>query len=309
MALLLIRNDSNYKPWQEAITAIDSNIDIYTPEQTFKDEAIDMILSWKAPHGSFSNYPNLKVIGSMGAGVDHIFEDPSLPKDATITRIVDKNLKGDMQEFVLALALNYCKDLTAYSYLQQNHNWKPIPYKRVEDVTIGIMGLGVLGKSVAEKLHQVGFKLTGWANSKKNIEGLKSYAGNEELNDFLSTAELLVCLLPLTPETESILDKNLFEKLPQEAYLINVARGGHLVEKDLLPAIESGNLSGAALDVFNEEPLPEDHPFWGNKKILITPHTASKSDPSSTANQIVENYNRLQEGKALKNTVSQDKKY
>lgn len=309
MSVLLIRNDKNYEPWLNAIKKIDLQFPVFTPESVKYKDDIKMILTWKAPHGSFKDYPNAQVIGSLGAGVDHLFEDPSLPKDIKITRIVDKNLISDMREFVLALALNHCKNLKTYTEFQQEHTWKPVPYKRVANVTVGIMGLGVLGEAVAKTLHQTGFKLTGWANSKKDIEGLKSFAGKVELNDFLATAEILVCLLPLTEKTKGILNKDLFDKLPKDAYLINAARGGHLVDDDLLNALKDGKLSGAALDVFHTEPLPEDHPFWEDDKILITPHTASKSDPASIADQIVDNYNRLKNGEELMNTVSRDKNY
>ena len=309
MSLLLIRNDKNYAPWLKAIEKIDPKLSVFTPENVKNKNDIKMILTWKAPHGSFKDYSNVKVIGSLGAGVDHLFEDPSLPEDIKMTRIVDENLIGDMQEFVLALALNHCKSLKTYNKFQHEHTWKPVPYKRVTNVTVGIMGLGVLGKAVAQILHKTGFKLTGWANSKKDIEGLKSFAGDAELNEFLATAEILVCLLPLTEKTKGILDKNLVDKLPKNAYLINVARGGHLVDDDLLDALKDEKLSGAALDVFHTEPLPEDHAFWDNEKILITPHTASKSDPASIADQIVDNYNRLKNGEELKNTVSRDKNY
>ncbi len=309
MALLLIRNDKNYESWLEAINKIQPDFPVFTPENLKNKEDIKMILTWKAPHGSFKNYSNAQVIGSLGAGVDHLFEDPSLPEDIKMTRIVDENLIGDMQEFVLALTLNHCKNLKTYTEYQHDHTWKPVPYKRVANVTVGIMGMGVLGKAVAKTLHQTGFKLTGWANSKKDIEGLESFAGDAELNEFLDTAEILVCLLPLTDKTKGILDKKLFDKLPKNAYIINVARGGHLVDNDLLNALKDQKLSGAALDVFHTEPLPEDHAFWDNEKILITPHTASKSDPASIADQIVDNYNRLQNGEVLKNTVSRAKNY
>ena len=309
MALLLIRNDKNYDSWLKALKQIDPDFPVYTPENLKNKEEIKMILTWKAPQGSFKGYKNVQVIGSLGAGVDHLFEDPSLPQNIKMTRIVDENLIGDMQEFMLALALNSIKNLNVYSGFKQKNIWKPVPYKRVADVTVGIMGLGVLGIAVAKTLHQTGFKITGWANSKKDIDGLKSFAGNDQLDDFLTTAEILVCLLPLTDKTEGILNKKLFERLPENAHLINVARGGHLVDQDLTAALENGNLSGASLDVFHTEPLPEDHAFWRNEKILITPHTASKSDPSSIADQIVDNYNRLQKGEELKNTVSREKKY
>ena len=308
MALLLIRNNKVYEPWIEALQNADSGIEILTPETVTDASKVTMAVTWKAPHGSFENYPNLNVIGSMGAGVDHLFEDPSLPKNVVLTRVVDEKLAGDMQEFVLTLCLNHIKNLPLYKKLQNNLEWKPTPYKRVPDVNVGILGFGTLGQSVGKMLHHVGFKVSGWSHSKKDSEYIKSYS-QKELDIFLAGAEILVCLLPLTAETKGILNTELFFKLPKGAYLINVARGGHLVDHDLIEALETGQLSGAALDVFNTEPLPKDHQFWNRKDILITPHIASMSNAASVAPQIVGNYRRMEKGEKLKNTVSNERGY
>lgn len=308
MALLLIRNDKNYEPWIEALKKADSSITVVTPETVENPDEVTMAVTWKAPQGSFADYPNLKAIGSMGAGVDHLFEDKSLPGDVTLTRVVDDKLASDMQEFVSALCLNHIRNLKVYSALQDQSNWKPTPYRRAKEVCVGILGLGTLGQAVGTMLTNVGFKVTGWSHSKKEIENITSYSQNE-LDAFLSEAEILVCLLPLTEKTQGILNTELFSKLPKGAYLINVARGGHLVENDLTEALKTGQLSGAALDVFNTEPLPEDHSFWENKDIIITPHIASMSNAASVSSQIAKNYKRLQKGVELMNTVSHDRGY
>ena len=307
MALLLIRNDKNYEQWLKALKDFDPDFPVFTPETLKNPEDVDMALSWKAPHGSYTKYPNLNVIGSMGAGVDHLFEDPQLPENVKLTRVVDKYLVTDMQEFVLAQCLSIIKNLNIYN--RSEAHWDRMPYKRIEDVTVGIMGLGVLGKAAGSLLHKVGFKVTGWSNSHKDLDYLTSYSGQDELNEFLSLAEILVCLLPLTEKTKRILDENLFNKLPDNAYLINVARGGHLNEDDLLEALHSAKLSGASLDVFDQEPLPKDHSFWKEPNIYITPHVASVSSPESIAPQVIENYNNLKNGKPLKNEVSRSKHY
>ncbi|BAO55784.1 2-hydroxyacid dehydrogenase [Nonlabens marinus] len=308
MALLLIRNDNNYDSWIKALKAEDPKIAVHTPATVENPGDIHMAITWKAPHGVFEKYPELKVIGSMGAGVDHLFEDPSLPQDVPLTRIVDKKLSGDMQEFVLAQCLNYIKNLTGYTQLQKEGVWKPMSYKRVADVSVGILGFGTLGQAVGKKLQKTGFKVSGWSQSKKNIAGIKSYK-EDALDEFLEDCEILVCLLPLTPATAEILNQSLFEKLPKGAYLINVARGGHLKDADLIAALDQGALSGAALDVFHTEPLPEDHPFWQRKEILITPHVASVSNAASVASQVVENYKRMERGEELLHQVSQEKRY
>ncbi len=309
MALLLLRSDKNYDGWLKALKANSPDLPIFTPETLENPNEVKMIISWNAPQGSYSSYPNIEVIGSMGAGVDHLFKDDSLPKDVKITRIVDDYLKNDMREFILALIMNHLKNLDRYVQLQEQKQWERLPYRSVPKVTVGILGLGVLGQAAAEYLHRLNFKVTGWSNSKKDLNFAKSFAGNGELNDFLATAEILVCLLPLTEETKGILNTSLFEKMPDGAFIINVARGGHLVDADLIQAITNGKLSGAALDTFREEPLQKDHPFWENQKIFITPHTASVSSPASVAGQVVDNYRRMKMGEELKNTVSRKRGY
>ncbi len=307
MALLLIRNDKNYEQWLKALKDLVSDFPVFTPETVKNPEDIDMALSWKAPYGSYTKYPNLKVIGSMGAGVDHLFEDPQLPENVKLTRVVDKYLVTDMQEFVLAQCMSTIKNLNTYN--RKDAHWDRMTYGRIEDVTVGIMGLGVLGKATGSLLHKVGFKIIGWSNSSKDLDYLTSYSGEEGLNEFLSHSEILVCLLPLTEKTKRILNKNLFNKLPDNTYLINVARGGHLNEDDLLEALHSNKLSGASLDVFDKEPLPPEHPFWKEPNIFITPHVASVSSPKSIAPQVIENYNNLKNGEPLKNEVSRSKHY
>ena len=307
MSLILLRSDKNYEQWLKAFADFDPDFPVFTPETAKNKEDIIMALSWKAPSGSYAEYPNLKVIGSMGAGVDHLFEDPELPENIQLTRVVDKYLATDMREFVLAQCLSTIKNLNTFS--RKEPHWDRMPYRRVADVTVGIMGLGVLGQAVGKLLNTVGFKVTGWSHSKKNLDFVKSYTGKAELKSFLASAEILICVLPLTEETSGILNKTLFDQLPDRAYLINVARGGHLNETDLLKALHSEKLSGASLDVFDQEPLPKDHPFWSEPNLFITPHVASVSSPESIVPQVVENYNRLKAGEPLLNTVSRKRGY
>lgn len=308
MALLLIRNNKDYQPWIDALNDADPSIEVVTPE-TIKDPAdATMAITWKASKGSYANYPNLKVIGSMGAGVDHLFEDPSLPKDVVLTRVVDEKLASDMQEFVSALCLNHIRNLKIYAKLQKEGTWQPTDYKRAKDVSIGILGFGTLGQAVGKMLKEIGFNVLGWSHSKKEVEGIASYS-QKELDAFLAKAEILVCLLPLTKDTEGILNTELFNKLPKGAYIINVARGGHLVDNDLIEALDAKQLSGAALDVFHSEPLPEEHPFWDREDIIITPHIASMSNAGSVSAQVAENYQRMQNGEELKNQVKAEQGY
>lgn len=306
VAILLIRNDENYEPWIKAFQQNDPSLDVVTPQDGHDKEAVTMALTWKAPAGSFDGYGQLKVIGSLGAGVDHLFADASLPSHVQLTRVVDEKLSGDMQEFVLALCLNNIKNL--HTYAGTGTSWQPLPYQRVADVTVGILGFGTLGQAVGQRLSSLGFTVSGWSTSLKNVEGITSY-DTSQLDQFLAQSQILVCLLPLTDATSRILNQELFNKLPKGAYLINVARGGHLNETDLLAALDSGQLSGAALDVFDTEPLPVDHAYWQHPSILITPHVASVSNPASVVPQIIENYRRMNKDAALLNVVSRERNY
>lgn len=309
MALVIIRQDEKIDFWKDALKNRSPNLEVFSYLEDHPKDAITMALVWKQPKGSLTEYPNLKLIASNGAGVDFIFEDPDVPKGIPITRIVDEQLADDMSEHVLAVIMAHLKNLDTYKVQQTQGIWRPLNYRRIRDVTIGIMGLGELGSILAIDLVRFGFTVQGWANSSKSIENVKTFAGNDELLPFLSSSKILVCLLPLTDKTTGILNGSLFRQLPKNAFVINVARGGHLVDEHLIEMLDNGHLSGAGLDVYHEEPLPNAHPFWQHTKIHMTPHYASVSDPDSVIPQILENYQRISNGKSLLNEVSMDKGY
>ncbi len=309
MGIVIIIQDGMAEIWKEAFRKRAPEIPVYGHLEEHQKSNIQMALVWKPPQGIFKDYPNLGCIASTGAGVDFLFKDKDLPENIPITRVVDEYLAKDMSEHVLAIIFGHLKHLNQYKQDQCNRVWEPKGYHRIEDLTVGIMGLGALGKVLAKNLVKYGFTVQGWSNSKKSIENLKTYAGIEEQFQFLSSTQILVCLLPLTKETVGILNKNLFEQLPKGAFIVNVGRGGHLVDNDLLIMIEKGHLSGANLDVYHQEPLPKDCPFWDHLKIHMTPHCASVSDPDSIVPQISENYQRLIAGKELLNLISRIKGY
>lgn len=306
MSFLIISLQRDPKAWVEALKEKNPEIDLEIYPEVKDPSKVEFALSWKHPHGIYKDYPNLKGIASMGAGIDHIIQDPDIPEHIKITRVIDEQLTKDMSVFVLSLVLDYLRNLSLH-YCSKK--WKPIKYLRPEEVQVGIMGMGVLGVGVAEKLIQNKFNVTGWSRTKKEILGVTTFHGDNELKEFLSETNVLVCLLPLTTETKNILNKNLFKQLPQGAYLINVARGAHLVEDDLLEMIDSEHLSGASLDVFRKEPLPAEHPFWKHPGIRITPHIASVTNPATVVSQILDNYERTKEGKELENVVDREKEY
>ncbi|WP_423999806.1 2-hydroxyacid dehydrogenase [Maribacter sp. IgM3_T14_3] len=309
MAIVVIRQDDRIDLWKNALQNADTSVKVYSYLEDHPKEEITMAVIWKHPKGTLANYPNLKCIASAGAGVDYIFEDETRPKSIPITRIVDPFLASDMSEHVLAVVLAHLKNLNAYKLDQIANNWAPKDYLRIKDVTVGILGLGELGALTATDLTKFGFRVQGWSRSKKNIEGVTTFSGADEQQEFLKTTDVLVCLLPLTPSTEGILNKELMSQLPKNAFVINVARGGHLVDADLIELLDVEHLSGACLDVYHKEPLPKNHPFWNHKKVHMTPHYASVSDTNSVIPQLIENYYKIGSGEKLQNLVDADKGY
>lgn len=309
MAIVIIRQDGKIDIWKNALLKADSNLKVYSYLEEHPKEAITMALIWKHPVGSLAAYPNLECIASAGAGVDYIFEDETVPNTIPITRVVDPYLAGDMSEHVLASIFAELKNFNTYKLQQTKAEWKPKAYRRISDVNIGVMGLGEMGSLTAKDLVQSGFKVRGWSRNKKSIAGVATFSGDKDLNEFLVKSDFLVCLLPLTKETTGILNNKLFVQLPKGAYVINVARGGHLIDEDVLEQMDNEHLSGACLDVYHQEPLNSEHPFWKHPKIFMTPHYASVSDTNSVIPQILQNYRNLQEGKALMNVVDRKKGY
>lgn len=276
------------------------------PDCGNKDD-IECVIVWKHDEGVLNEFPNLKLIASYGAGVENILSDPALPEGVPITRFIDDTLSGQMAEFVLAAILNHRLHLTFYREQQAASHWQGKDFLDEKNVTI--LGLGELGSTTAKLLNQNGYQVSGWSRSEKKIDGVKSYFSNEQLEESIFNADFVVCLLPLTSETHHILNSDLFKVMKKGAFLINVGRGDHLNENDLMDALYEGHLSGALLDVFSTEPLPQDHPFWKHPKIYITPHISSPTDKAKVARQILDNYYRLQSGSTLINQVDRQRSY
>lgn len=276
------------------------------PDVGNKDD-IDCVIVWKHDEGVLNEYPNLKLIASYGAGVENILSDPALPVGVPITRFVDDTLSDQMAEFVLAAILNARLHLTYYREQQAAAQWRGKDFIQGRNVTI--LGLGELGSTAAKLLNVNGYTVSGWSRSKKKLDGVTSYYGNDQLHSSVSDADFVVCLLPLTPATTHVLGKDLFTAMKKGAFLINVGRGDHLNEDDLMSTLYTEHLSGALLDVFAIEPLPDDHAFWRHPKIHITPHISSPTDKGQVARQILDNYGRMKRGEALNNQVDPKRSY
>lgn len=291
-----------------ALLHLDNNLDVEIWPDVKSNDRVNFAVAWKQPNELFSNYPNLQVVSSLGAGADHLLKDSSISKDVALTRVVAPKLSDQMCDYVVMSVLNMIRHSAEYTRQQIRAEWNRRSQYSKEDLMIGIMGLGELGRSVAERLTANGFKVSGWSKSNKKIPNVTTYS-EEQLDTFLAATNFLVCLLPLTTETDGILNLNLFKKLNSPAFLINVARGEHLVEEDLIYALDMNLISHATLDVFTNEPLPESHPFWSREKITITPHVASISNPDEIAMLILDNYKRMLSGQDLINRVERNRGY
>ena len=308
MALLFLSPDDPADLWRREIASRMPDLGFRIWPEVGDPAEIEVALVWRPPPGELRRYPNLKAVLSLGAGVDGLLADQELP-DVPVARMVDPSLRRTMIEYVLLAVLRHHRGFDRFEREQRARRWAYAFPPQAAERRVGVMGLGELGGAAAGLLADHGFQVLGWSRSPKAIDGVTSHAGRGELHTFLHRTEILVCLLPLTAETRGILDAAAFADLPHGACLINVARGEHLVEADLLEALDSGRLAGATLDVFREEPLPEDHPLWAHQKVLITPHVASYSWPATGADGVVENIRRALSGRPLAHQVDRAKGY
>jgi glyoxylate/hydroxypyruvate reductase len=264
---------------------------------------IEAALVWRPVPGWLASLPNLKLILSQGAGVDHILVDPLLPRDVPIIRLVDPAMTRMMVEYVTCQVLRLHLREPEYRRQQQAGSWRQHMPPVASGRRIGILGLGELGAASAAALAALGFDVAGWSRSPKLLPNVESFSGAAAYPDFLARSEILVCLLPLTPETRGILGSRTFDLLPRGAGLVNAGRGGHLVESDLLAALADGRIGDAVLDVFETEPLPSGHPFWSHPRVVVTPHVAAMSNPATASAVIAANLRRLKAGEPLPDRI------
>ena len=308
MAITFISLTKDPTPWLTSLKNTAPELDIRVWPDDNPREDVQFALTWNTPQGIWSSYPNLKGITSLGAGADHLLADVTLPEDIPLARVVDPGLVQSMVEYVLYCTLDGFRNFGIYRNQQKHVRWHPLAPGDINNWTVGILGAGQLGLASARALKSIGFDVRLWGRTpKSNTENY--FHGNSSLPAFCSPCRTLICLLPLTPGTIGILNKDLFRLLPTDAQLVNVARGSHLVEDDLLEALHSEQLACAYLDVFDKEPLPVAHSFWKHPKIHITPHIASITNPVTAAKQIIENYYRLLENLPMKNSVDRERGY
>jgi len=313
MALIIICRGLGPERYYRALRALAPERDIRLwPDHGEKDDT-RYALAWNPPAGELASYPNLQVIFSPGAGVEHLLDDPTLP-DLPIVRLVDANLTMRMGEYVVLHVLLHHRRMLEYQDQQRIKTWRLLSQPAAEEVRVGIMGLGELGADSASKLAHLGFQVAGWSRTDKQIDGVESFAGESALDAFLARTDILVALLPLTPATSGMLDARLLSKLARDGalpgpVLINAGRGGLQVEADILSALDNETLWGASLDVFASEPLPAADPLWSHPRLVITPHNASISEGPAVAAYVLEQIATFEAGGTLTNLVERERGY
>ena len=306
MSLALIIPDRKLDDLQQRLTQAlpDTRIEIW-PDISSADE-VEFAVVWKQPSGSLVQLPNLKAIQCFGAGVDAILADPTLPA-LPIARIVDNSLTDTMVRYLDGVLSHYRLRLDQFSSQQRQQLWKPKSPRQISSICV--LGLGELGGAAAQHFSAAGYHVSGWARTAKRLPGVHCYSGQAELALAVADADVVICLLPLTAETEDLLDETFFNQVKAGTIFINVARGAIVDDTALVTALDSGQLQAACLDVFRQEPLPAGHPFWLHPAILITPHVSAVTNVSTVVQQIAENYRRSQRGEALLNPVDLKRGY
>lgn len=269
-----------------------------------REDEIEICMVFRMPPGFLKPFSNLKLISSTGAGIDHYLLDPDFPRHIPLVRVVDHDFAARMADYVLCWTLFHHRDVAHFLRSQQEHKWAYKVMRSARDVRVGVMGLGQMGRLTAERLAYLGYNVRAWARTRHAIEGVECFAGPEEFTGFLDGTEILVNLLPLTAQTKGILSKSTFDRMPHGSVLITAARGDHLVEADVLAALDTGKLRAATIDAFPVEPLPVEHPFWSHPNVFVTPHCSSTAALDTTVNTFAENVRRFRSGKPLLNLVN-----
>jgi glyoxylate/hydroxypyruvate reductase len=311
---LLVAVTWETQPWLERFRRLLPDRDIVVLGEEFDRSAVRYVATWGPKPGSLSGLPNLEAIFSLGAGVDHLMSYPDLP-DVPVVRVAQDDLTHRMSEYMVLHCLMYLRDQRRFDEDQKARRWRPDRAPPIAgDVRVGIMGFGVLGQDSARKLKMMGFDVAGWSRTPKSVEGFEVYAGEEGLTPFLNRTDILIALMPLTPDTQGILNRSLFEKLARDGrlggpILINAGRGKLQVEADILACLGDGTLKAATLDVFETEPLPEDSPLWTHPQVTVTPHNSATSEPDATARYIAQQIRRHEAGQPFEAVVDKSRGY
>jgi glyoxylate/hydroxypyruvate reductase len=313
---LLVIGTVRTEEFATAARELGGGLDIRVWPEVGRTEDIRYALAWWPPPGVLKTFPNLELIVSVGAGVDHLMQDPELP-DVPIVRYVDPDLTGRMVGYIALHVLFHQRRMCELLELQAKRAWATLPEPSAPEVRVAIMGLGEMGKACANALASFGFQLRGWSRTPKRLDGVACFAGNHELDAFLAETDILACILPLTPATRGILNRSLISKLSKRGrharlpgpVLVNAGRGGLQVEADILAALDAGELYAASLDVFEQEPLPQSSPLWHHPRVVITPHNAAESTSRSVVRYLLRQIRAHQRGEPLEHLVDRERGY
>lgn len=309
MRILLYRGDGIIEPWARDFAATLPQADMVLWREGQPVERCDYAVIWAPSPALLEQLAHVKAVFLMGAGVDALLKFGDALPDTPIVRLGDAGMAAQMADYVMHAVLRYFRRFDEYERQARQGIWKPLPPRVKSEFTVGVLGLGKLGVPVLRALRQLGFPVRGWSRTAKDMPGVDCFAGMGALDDFLAGTQVLVSLLPLTPETGNLLDRARLSKLPQGAYLVNVARGAQVAEPDLLALIRSGHIAGATLDVFRNEPLPAPHPFWSEPRIAITPHISALTLREEAVRQIADKIALLERGETIHDVVDRNLGY
>jgi len=310
MALLLNFFFGKPDEWRQWFAAEMPELDVRVWPDTGNREDIDVVACGSLPEGAFKTFPNLRLVVSLLAGPDAILHDPAVPKDVPIVRAGDPAGDTMMNEVTLLHVLRHHRNMPAYAAAQQRAEWISLPRLPARERKVGVMGLGAIGLAAAKTLKGIGFQVAGWVRTPRPApDGIEVFAGKGQFPAFLARSEIVVNLLPITPETENVLDAKAFAALPKGASVVNLGRGAHVVDADLIAALDSGHLAAATLDVFRKEPLPSDDPLWRHPKITVMPHASRRIEARPMVPRICDAIRRLNAGRPLENVVDRARGY
>lgn len=309
MKVLFVAGDSKPERWTQPIKALLPEAEVVTWDPNGDPVMADYAIVWRPPGELFAREPSLKAIFNLGAGVDGLMSLPELPPELTVVRLEDAGMSVQMAEHVVHQLLEISRNMQVYRTQQNQHQWQlHRPIKRSE-WPIGVMGMGQIGTRVASTLASLDYQVNGWARSVHSLAGITTFAGPDGLAPFLQASRVLVNTLPLTDDTRDLINYDLLSQLQPDSVIINVGRGEHLVEQDLLDALDEGPVARASLDVFRQEPLPADHPFWQHPNIIVTPHISARSLRESTLEQITAKIRAHAQGRAITGVVDRSRGY
>ena len=309
MRILLYRGDGVIEPWARDFAAALPHAETIVWQEGDAVAPCDYAVLWAPTPALLDQLANVKAIFLMGAGVDALLKFGDALPPVPIVRLGDAGMAEQMADYVAHAVLRYFRRFDDYERQAREGVWRPLALQDKKTFSIGVLGLGKLGVPVVRTLRQLGFPVRGWSRTPKDLPGVECFAGMAALDDFLAGTRVLVCMLPLTPDTTNLLDRARLSKLPEGAYLINVARGAQVAEPDLLALIRAGHIAGATLDVFRNEPLPAPHPFWGEPRITITPHISALTLREEAVRQIATKIKLLEQGETVADVVDLQRGY